>query len=109
MKLCQQSKSSVESAIRKVVNHYSSTSGQTIVTDIHLQPNMTTGARYIFDDDDNELADTMINDWINYDRDAFYDIGESDLCTILWRMNDEDCLAIMTNLTLYAFVFLDDL
>ncbi len=109
MKLCQQSKSSVESAIRKVVNHYSSTSGQTIVTDIHLQPNMTTGELYIFDDDDNELADTMINEWINYDSDAFYDIVESDLRTLLSRMNDEECFARMNILKPYSFVLVDDL
>ena len=56
MKLSQQSLSAIEKAIQKAVNKYAGLPEQSIVTDIHLQPNQNSGDLIIFDDEDKELA-----------------------------------------------------
>ena len=59
MKLSQQSLSTIESAIQKAVGKYVCGCDQTAVTDIHLQPDQTSGQLTIFNDDDEELANVM--------------------------------------------------
>ncbi len=107
MKLCQQSKSLVEHAIKKAVNRFNANSGQTIVTDIHLQPNVMTGELYIFDDEDNELADATINEWGSLGEDVFYDTVESDLRTILSSLQEEGSFKDLKILKPYSFVLVD--
>ena len=49
MKLSQQSQSVIESAIRKAIGKFACGCEQTIVTDIHIQPNQNSGELCIFD------------------------------------------------------------
>ena len=54
MKLSQQSQAIIESAIQKAINKYTCGCEQTIVTDIHIQPNQNSGELFIYDDEDEE-------------------------------------------------------
>lgn len=58
MKLSQQSQSVIESAIRKAIGKFACGCEQTIVTDIHIQPNQNSG----------ELASSMTKmmNWQTY-------------------------------------------
>jgi len=56
MKLSQQSQAIIESAIQKAINKYTCGCEQTIVTDIHIQPNQNSGELFIYDDEDEELS-----------------------------------------------------
>lgn len=47
MKLSQQSQAIIESAIQKAINKYTCGCEQTIVTDIHIQPNQNSGELFI--------------------------------------------------------------
>jgi len=67
MKLSQQSLSTIESAIQKAAGKYVCGCDQTAVTDIHLQPDQTSGQLTIYNDDDEELANVMIEEWATYD------------------------------------------
>lgn len=71
MKLSQQSLSIIESAIQKVVAKYACNCEQTVVTDIHLQPDQASGQLNIYNDDDEELANIMIEEWATYEGDDF--------------------------------------
>ena len=71
MKLSQQSLSTIESAIQKAAGKYVCGCDQTAVTDIHLQPYQTSGQLTIYNDDDEELANVMIEEWATYDGDDF--------------------------------------
>ena len=51
MELCQSSLSHIKEAVSKAVSKYSGSQGQTIVTDIHLQPRQDSGELLIFDDE----------------------------------------------------------
>ena len=74
MKLSQQSQSVIESAIRKAIGKFACGCEQTIVTDIHIQPNQNSGELCIFDDEDDELANILCR---------MKESGEFDKLTIL--------------------------
>ncbi|MBP7292977.1 MAG: hypothetical protein ACK5KV_11975 [Bacteroides graminisolvens] len=108
MKLSQQSLSAIEKAIQKAVNKYAGLPEQSIVTDIHLQPNQNSGDLIIFDDEDKELACISIEELANDDSDDFYEEMQHILQTLLSKLKEEgtfDRLAIMTP---YNFVLVDE-
>ena len=98
MKLSQQSLSTIESAIQKAAGKYVCGCDQTAVTDIHLQP----------DDDDEELANVMIEEWATYDGDDFMENVEPNLKSILCRMKDAGDFDKVTILKPYSFVLVDE-
>ena len=106
MKLSQQSLSTIESAIQKAAGKY--VCGQTAVTDIHLQPDQTSGQLTIYNDDDEELANVMIEEWATYDGDDFMENVEPNLKSILCRMKDAGDFDKVTILKPYSFVLVDE-
>ena len=99
MKLSQQSLSTIESAIQKAVGKYVCGCDQTAVTDIHLQPDQTSGQLTIFNDDDEELAIVMIDEWATYDGDDFMENVEPSLA------GDFEKITILKP---YSFVLVDE-
>ena len=73
MKLSTQSHSLIESALKEAVSRFAMGCEQTVVTDIHLLPKQGSGELIIFDDDDEELARVIIEEWVDYDNDDFYE------------------------------------
>ena len=108
MKLSQQSLSTIESAIQKAVGKYVCGCDQTAVTDIHLQPDQTSGQLTIFNDDDEELANVMIEEWATYDGDDFMENVEPSLKSILCRMKEAGDFEKITILKPYSFVLVDE-
>lgn len=76
MKMSEQSRASIVSALKTALCRYTSEGDETVVTDIHLQPNSESGELIIFDDDDQELSRTIINEWVEYESDDFYTVVE---------------------------------
>ena len=108
MELSQHSRSLIESAIQRTLGRYSSGCEQTIVTDIHIQPNPTTGQLYIFDDEDKELAFANIDEWSSYEGDDFYECIERSLRNILCQIKENGELDNLTILKPYSFVLVDE-
>ena len=108
MKLSQQSLSIIESAIQKAVGKYVCNCGQTVVTDIHLQPDQTSGQLNIYNDDDEELANVMVEEWATYDGDDFLENIEPGLRSILCRMKDAGDFDKVSILKPYSFVLVDE-
>ncbi len=108
MKLSQQSLSTIESAIQKAVGKYVCGCEQTVVSDIHLQPDQTSGQLNIFNDDDEELADVMIEEWATYEGDDFMDNVEPTLRNLLCRMKNAGDFEKVTILKPYSFVLVDE-
>lgn len=108
MKLSQQSQSIIEATIQKAVAKYTCNCEQTIVTDIHLQPDQASGQLTIYNDDDEELANIMIEEWTTYDSDDFLENIEPSLRNILCRMKDADDFDKVTILKPYSFVLVDE-
>ena len=89
MKLSQQSLSIIESAIQKAVAKYVCSCEQTVVTDIHLQPDQASGQLNIYNDDDEELANIMIEEWATYEGDDFLENVEPSLRN--YSLQNEGC------------------
>ncbi len=108
MKLSQQSQSQIESAIRKAVGKYERGHEQAAITDIYIQPNASSGELCLFDDEDTELANTVIPEWANYDKDDFLEMCERVLRGTLNRMNETGLFDKLNILQPYSFVLVDD-
>lgn len=108
MKLSQQSQSIIESAIQKAVSKYTCGCEQTIVTDIHIQPNPNSGELFIFNDEDEELNLVTIDEWAGYESDDFYENVERIFRTILSKMKDAGDFDKLTILKPYSFVLVDE-
>lgn len=107
MKLSQASLALIESTIGKAIAKYHGCE-QTIVTDIHLQANATSGELTIFDDEDTELANTTIEEWTNYSEEDFYDGAERVLTSVLNTMKTAGDFDKLTLMKPYSFVLVDD-
>ena len=108
MKLSQPSLSLLEDSIKKAMDKYTCSCEQTIVTDIHLQPNQNSGELSVFDDEDEELANTTVEEWMTYEGDDFYENVEQILTTLLCRMKDEGAFDKTTILKPFSFVLVDE-
>lgn len=108
MKLSQSSLSLIEEAVRKATGKYNCGCEQTIVTDIHLQPNQSSGELSIFDDEDKELAQATIPEWMTYEGDDFYENVERTFTSLLGRLKKEGAFDKMTILRPFSFVLVDE-
>ncbi len=108
MKLCQSSLTLLEDSIKKAVSKYLRGCDQTIVTDIHLQPNQNSGELSIFDDEDEELTNITIEEWMTYEGDDFFEDMERVFNTLLTNMKNAGDFDKLTILRPFSFVLVDD-
>lgn len=108
MKLSQSALSLLEETLKKAIGKYTCACEQTIVTDIHLQPNQNSGELSIFDDEDEELATTVIEEWMTYEGDDFYENVERILSTLLCNMKNAGTFDNLAILKPFSFVLVDD-
>ena len=73
-----------------------------------LQPDQTSGQLTIYNDDDEELANVMIEEWATYDGDDFMENVKPNLKSILCRMKDAGDFDKVTILKPYSFVLVDE-
>lgn len=95
-------KATIEDALRKYVAN-----GNTVITDIHLQPNQETGELVIFNDDEEILATAVINELTGLEGD-FYVVVEEILREALKALQDADSFGQLSLLKPYSFVLIDD-
>ena len=100
MKLSQPALSLLEETIKQAIGKYACGCEQTVVTDIHLQANQSSGEFSIFDDDDKELASTTIEEWMTYEGDDFYENME--------RSKNRGAFDKLTIMKPFSFVLVDD-
>lgn len=108
MKLSAQSHASIVSSLREAVNKYVANGGRTVVTDIHLQPKQDSGELVIFNDDDEELSRTIIEEWVEYSEDDFYSIAERILRSEINSLKEAGGLDKSCIMKPYSFVLVDE-
>lgn len=110
MKLSQATRTLIEETIKQSVARFSQQSDETteVVTDIHLQPNASSGELALFDDDDNQLASAKIGEWTEYEGNNFYENAERTLSAVLNEMKEKGCFDNLSILKPYSFVLVDD-
>lgn len=108
MKLSAQSHASIASSLREAVDKYIVDGERTVVTDIHLQPKQDSGEFVIFNDDDEELSRTIIEEWVDYSEDDFYTIVERILRGEINALKDTGVLDKLAIMKPYSFVLVDE-
>lgn len=108
MKLSQSSLSLIGNTIKKAVSRYNCACEQTIVTDIHLQANPSSGELVLFNDEDEELGRATIEEWTNCESEDFNSETEHVLSTLLNEMKSAGDFDQMTILKPFSFVLVDE-
>ena len=108
MKMSEQSRASIVSALKTALCRYTSEGDETVVTDIHLQPNSESGELIIFDDDDQELSRTIINEWVEYESDDFYTVVEPILRAEVEALKESGKREKLCLMKPYSFVLVDE-
>ena len=108
MKMSEQSRASIVSALKTALCRYASEGDETVVTDIHLQPNSESGELIIFDDDDQELSRTFFNEWVEYESDDFYTVVEPILRAEVEALKESGKLEKLCLMKPYSFVLVDE-
>ena len=92
MKLSQPALSLLEETIKQAIGKYTCGCEQTIVTDIHLQANQSS----------------VIEEWMTYEGDDFYENIERILSNLLCNMKSKDTFDKLTIMKPFSFVLVDD-
>lgn len=108
MKLSQTSLSLLENAIKEAASRYNCTCEQPVVTDIHLQVNPNTGELSIYNDDDEVLSNTIIEEWSSYDGNNFNGEIEHLLSELLNDMKNAGDFDKMNIMKPFSFVLVDE-
>ncbi len=108
MNLSEQSHSSIASTLREAVSRYKVGGENSVITDIHLLPKQDSGELLVYDDDDHELARTIIDEWIDYEGDDFYQEVETLLRTAVTGLKTEGILDSLCLMKPYSFVLVDE-
>jgi hypothetical protein len=108
MKLNKESQSRIETAICKALNKYKDNCERMEITDIHIQVIQNSGELFIFDDDDRELANAVIDEWVTHNGKNFYESMERILRSLLIKMREAGCFENLTIFTPYSFVLIDE-
>lgn len=108
MNISEQSHSATTSTLKEALERYKASDDKSIVTDIHLQPKQDSGELIVFNDDDEELSRTIIDEWVEYNDDDFYKEAGNILKGALNAIKDEGELDHLCLMKPYSFVLVDD-
>lgn len=106
--LSEQSRSSIASTLKEALAYFTIDGDKSVVTDIHLQPKQESGELTIFDDEDRELACTIIDEWVNDESDDFLSQVEPSLRAEVTALKDEGILDGLCLMKPYSFVLVDE-
>ncbi len=108
MKLTQASQDIIKNCIKEAVKPYNMGSTQSFqVTDFHLQVILGSDELYVFNDDEDKLAEGTVREWSNYVAEEFYNCVEHDLTSILNQLKEEGLFEKLNIMKPYSFVLID--
>ena len=106
MKVNEQSVQQIDYVLKKVAAKFPADQEATQLTDIHLQVKQESGELLAFDDDDNELARTVIEEWIDNKNEDFYEDAKEVIRQRIHALKSTiDNLSILKP---YSLVLMDD-
>ena len=108
MNLSPQSIATVQTFLANALGKYAVKEAAPVITDIYLQPQLTTGALVVLNDDDEVLAKTVVQEWVNPVYEDFYEGAEADLRKVLADIQQAGELDKLCLLKPYSFVLVDE-
>lgn len=107
MNLAPTSVAALHEVLQKIVRLYSGEEDQLVTTDFYFMPVRENGTLYVFNDNDEEIAQTTVIEWADYTDDAFYDAVGADLIAAIQEVNAEGDLERLAVWMPYSFVLVD--
>ena len=108
MNLSPQSIAAVQAFLANALGKYAVKESASVITDIYLQPQLTSGALVVLNDDDEVLAKTVVTEWENPVYEDFYVGAEADLRQALVGIQQAGELDKLCLLKPYSFVLVDE-
>lgn len=110
MKLSSRSHSLIEQTLEAAWKALPADKEQLAVTDIHIQPKNDSGELIIYNDDDEELSRTLIEEWAEneYTDERFYAETETLFRGLLKQWQEAGKLENLPVMKPYSFVLVDD-
>jgi hypothetical protein len=108
MNLTPASTAALSEALNKIVQLYSGEEDQLVSTDFYLQPLRESGKLLVFNDNDEEIASAVIEEWKSYEPDAFYEKVTNNLTEVIEAVNVEGELERLAVWMPYSFVLVDE-
>lgn len=108
MKISEQSHAAIVSCLKEAVERYAVQEGNANITDIHIQTSPDSGELVVFNDDDEELASTIVDEWVDCNSDDYDREVEALLRAELAALKDEGAFDNLCLLKPYSFVLVDE-
>ena len=108
MKISEQSHAAIASCLKEAVERYAVQEGNANITDIHIQTSQDSGELVVFNDDDEELASTIVDEWVDCNSDDYDREVEALLRAELAALKDEGAFDNLCLLKPYSFVLVDE-
>ena len=108
MELTPSSAASIREALHKIAELYSGEEDQLLTTDFYFQPLREEGKLLVFNDNDEEIAQTSIAEWQEYAPETFYDEVAAQLTAAIEAENAEGDLERLAVWMPYSFVLVDE-
>lgn len=106
MKMSEQTVAQVEELIDDIVKAFPSDSENKLMTDLSFLAKPDTGELFVYNDDDEVVASTTVDEWIDYQADDFQDnVREVLRQAIQTRKNELDNLSLLKP---YSFIQVDN-
>lgn len=88
-KITKPTTDNIERFIGKIAAKFPATDEPSIMTDIHLTISPDSGELMAFDDNDEEITRCVVDEWINYQGEDFYDVAASVLRATLQKLHEK--------------------
>ena len=93
-------------ALKKVAQKFKIELENQPLTDLHLQVNPESGELLVFNDEDVEITRCVVEEWINFNAENFYDVVKQQLLKAIQEHKEE--MENLCILKLYSFVLVDE-
>ena len=94
--------------LQTIISTYTRTDDDIQLTDIHFQPVSDTGELFVFDDEDQPIAQTVVDSWAELNADTFLSTVRADLEKAIAEANADGALERLSIFRPYSLVLVDD-
>src|SRR5574344_571363 len=106
MKVSNQTAAQVSEVFSEIVKKYPSDSDNKIMSDLSIQVKQDSGELTVYDDDDEEITSCIMEEWVDYKEDNFYEMVRETLRQCI--MDHQEELESLSLLRPYSFILVDD-
>lgn len=108
MDLGTRSKENIVTALKMAVDKLAVKGEYPSITDIHLQPFRQAAKLVIWDDDDRQLAEAVVPEWVDCEFESFYKDVEDLILPMIEELQQSGQLDALPLFKPYSFVLVDE-